>query len=936
MRKILFSLLLLFVLLFNFVSAQEDFQIFSQSKDLTVCSCSNQINLLTIQNTGDFVSIYTLEVSGTGAKYVNQLPYSFTLGPGDKNTLSQVFSVPCETEGNFPVNIRVATTSGIIKEFTQDLNVKTCNPIKVYVKNISQTIEPCQNANFELILENIAPYTEIYELTSLKYSEYSTNFLPITLKPGQKSKIPLEYDFTCDKHGVYNLPFSIFAQNTKVQVVIPFNLTINSDYKYEIKINDPSTQCTEFKEEYNLEITNNFNKANNFTIDLTGPRFIGTNTDFVSLNPGESETVKLIIDPRKSDNLLGQHNVSIKVQDSLGKTKKEFDVSVDLEDCYAIDLDLKVLNARACGKDKKYDLNIHNIGKAENINVYFDKEYDFLSFEKSSFDLEENQKEHTFVVLDSDKAKPGKYKIGIIATLENNKTSTLKTQYFNLEIVEPESCYDIDVTAFKKYIESNEDRIPLKIKNVGFYNQDIKLELDNNNFSLSNKSLELAEDQTKLITLFFNNKNLSPDAYYLNLKISGEDNSTYEKEIIIRYNPKNTMIKTYLFVLLVFVLLGILFAIKMSKKMQSLVKKLTIIKTISILVLMALLFILRDKFAFLSIYFSYLLLFLLAGLITILSYHITKVLIKKTSKIKIKINTKKLKKVLFFTFISLALIGFILIIIFMPQYLDYGLLLIILILVVLGIIKIVRIQKIKKSLEVVTKKDNTKSKSNKKTKATKPKRVSTDNQFSDYINKIKENKFTVLKTVLILFLILLFSFVMYKTYDVKSRYSEQLEDDFLNQKVFLGETKTIKLSNHFIDPDNDTLYFNVSVKKGLVKTQIKNADVLSIKGIATGFDNLTIVASDLKGGSIESPTIQIQVLEQRFNSFERLILNITNTFGTINFILAFLVLLLVVIVVVRLDKANLKNKHKPVNRNVVVKKVTKKSKKKISKKKSKK
>lgn len=935
MRKTLFSLLL-FVLLFNFVSAQEDFQIFSQSEDLTVCSCSNQINILTIQNTGDFVSVYTLEVSGPGAKYVNQLPYSFTLGPGDKNTLSQVFSVPCETQGELPVNIRVATTSGIVKEFTQDLNAKTCNPIKVYVKNISQAIEPCQNANFDLILENIAPYTETYELTALKHSEFSNHFSPITLKPGQKSKIPLEYDFTCDKHGAYDLPFSIFAQNTKVQVVIPFNLTINPDYKYKIKINDPRTQCTEFKEEYNLEITNDFDKANNFTIDLIGPRFIGTNTKFVSLNPGESEIIKLIVDPRKSDDLLGEYNVSIKIQDSLGKTKKEFTVSVDLEDCYAIDLDLKVLNARACGKDKKYDLNIHNVGKAENINVYFDKEYNFLSFEKSSFDLEENEKEHTFVVLDSNKAKPGKYKIGIVATLENNKTSTLKTQYFNLEIVEPESCYDIDVTTFKKYIESNEDRIPLKIKNVGFYNQDVKLELDNENFSLSNESLELNEDQTNIITLFFNNKNLSPDTYNLNIKIIGEENSTYEKEITIIYNPKNTMFKTYLFVLLVFLLLGILFALKIPKKMQPLVKKLAIIKAISIMMLISLLFLLKDKFAFLSVYFSYLVLFLLAGLITILSFYMTKLLIKKTSKIKIKINTKKLKKILLFTFISLALIGFILLIIFVPQYLDYGLLLIILILITLGIVKIVRIRKIKKSLEVVSKKNNTNSKPNKKTKDTKSKTVSMKDKFSNYTNKIKENKSIILKTVLILFLILLFSFVMYKTYDVQNRADELIEDDFLNQKLFLGETKTIKLSNHFIDPDNDTLYFNVSAKKGLVTTKIELSDVLVLKGIATGFDNLTIVASDLKGGSIESPTIQIQVLEQRFNSFERLILNITNTFGTINFVLAFLVLLLVVIVVVRLDKANFKDKHRPTKKNVVVKKVTKKSKKKTSKKKSKK
>jgi len=894
-------ILLLFIV--NTVFAQEDFSLFSQSQELNVCSCSSQTNFITIQNIGDFVSIYTIQVSGSGEKFVNQLPQSFTLGPGASRTLSQVFSIPCGVTGEFFVNIKVSTTSGVAKEFTQKIIAKTCNPIQVYTKNLSQEINPCEKVKFDLILENIAPYSEVYEISAINKKEYTNSFLPIRLNPNQRATIPIEYEFSCDKHGFFELPFSIYATNTQVEVIIPFNLTIKSDYRFGVKIPDISSQCTEFKEDYKLTITNNFNKQNNYTINLKAPRFIGLDKEFLSLEVGQSESINLIVDPRKSDDLLGLYNITVIIEEQIGKTKKEIPLKISLEDCYSIGLDLKVVRSRVCGQEKKFDLNIENLGKAETVEIYFDKDYSFLSLENSVFELDEKDKEHTFIVFNPENAKPGNYKIGVIASLQTSNSSTLEKKYFDLEILPEEKCYDLDVKNYKQFVENSNSFIPIKIRNTGFYTQNIFLNLENDNFSLSENNLVLDENQEKLITVKLNN--LSVGNYLVPLKIFDTQNNTIcEHTVKINLREKNTLLKTYIFVLSLVFLIGIIFSIKSNKKNIKILNKLHLIKFISIILLLVVLFLTKNKLSIISIYFEYILLFLLAGISYLCAFYITKNISKKTSKIKI--NYKKLKKFIFIL-LGLILLGlFIFLIIFFPQYIDYALLALGILFLILIIIKIIKIKKLKREIGVIEKKPNVKKVKSKEKKS------------FLLFEKIKQNKSRILKSVLVLLLISLFLFVTYTTFDVNNKSSEKIQDSFLDQIIYEGETKKLDLTDYFSDPDNDTLYFSATSNNNLVDLEVKN-DILLIKGLIEGNDTIKIIIDDLKGGLVESPDVKIQVLPKRFNFYERLILGITDTFGTINFVLALLVIFLVGIVIIKFNKKQ-ENKSKVI----VVKKTVKK------------
>ncbi|MBW2994218.1 hypothetical protein KY315_02250, partial [Candidatus Woesearchaeota archaeon] len=145
MKKII-PILLIFILLLTMVSAQqEDFNAYGPVI-IKTAQCKTYQFPIEIKNIGDVDSTYYLEVDGTAADWIQFSALSFRLNSGESTIVYGTLDAPCDSIGDYTLDIYIVTSYGLEKVIMQDITVE--HPLNVDIKaNVwSQSISPCQKA----------------------------------------------------------------------------------------------------------------------------------------------------------------------------------------------------------------------------------------------------------------------------------------------------------------------------------------------------------------------------------------------------------------------------------------------------------------------------------------------------------------------------------------------------------------------------------------------------------------------------------------------------------------------------------------------------------------------------------------------------------------------------------------------------------------------
>ena len=319
---------LVFVFALTTVSAVEDFTATGTARILGF-ACSPAQGELIITNTGDVVSVYELIPEGKAKDWVLYVPDTFSLQPGQTQTVQQYFSIPCDAEDQFLDTAILTTELELI--LTQDILVQTPNNIVIEPVVYEQEILACDTADFSFVLKNPAEFTETY---SLKVVDSPKE----TLLTAEKLSLPPQGEETigitvrpedCTLSGDFNPYLSINTEKSRLAAEIDMFLTIKDTHIPKIAEGIDSIRAGFEPQEASFDITNTGNEATVYLLRIDGPSWITVQPTLLAVDELDTEQVKLIMQPPEGT-AAGSHEIKIIAEVEETGTEYEKDFTIKL------------------------------------------------------------------------------------------------------------------------------------------------------------------------------------------------------------------------------------------------------------------------------------------------------------------------------------------------------------------------------------------------------------------------------------------------------------------------------------------------------------------------------------------------------------------------------------------------------------------------------
>jgi len=333
------NVLLIFIVLTIFIASigpvfalQEDFDVFSQNTALNVCSCSFTKNTLSIRNSGDVTSVYTLGQSDSTASWSTLNQKRFTLKAGETKDVLDYIRAPCDSEGAYTLKTTINTLFGLQKEIEQPLEVRTCRNIDIQTSALSKSTCPCSPIAYEFTIANSGDHEETYSLSVAPYDAHVTlSTSHITITAGQSKRVAVFINKPCSVYGGFNYVFRAVGEGSNVVGELPFGLIVNQCYDYIIDGPTEAAACNNFENVIPIRIRNIVDISNTYQLSATLDSGEEFSFDPVFLSSRQAQNVNLSVLLENLD--VGQYSLGIDALTARGGVNEHKDITLNVEEC---------------------------------------------------------------------------------------------------------------------------------------------------------------------------------------------------------------------------------------------------------------------------------------------------------------------------------------------------------------------------------------------------------------------------------------------------------------------------------------------------------------------------------------------------------------------------------------------------------------------------
>ncbi|RME78270.1 hypothetical protein D6774_01645 [Candidatus Woesearchaeota archaeon] len=561
MKRSLFAILFILCAISAF-ALTEDFTASAPSTVIKGTACNIYTSPLTITNTGDVTSTYTIEVTGEAAKWVNYATNFLVLEKGQKETIPLFINLPCKVEGDFELTTTITTGFDLQKELTQTIQV--INPVNFYVqsKTLNRVLEPCTPTSYEFEVMNTGEFLETFKFSLLNSPTYATLSTDVAvLKPGEKTTIYAYLNPSCDIYGVQELTLVTNAQRSGYEARTNFALGIKRTYNYTIIAPQQVNACEEVTTPIPVTIKNTNRIGNKYVLDVKGPTFVELVNNTLIVQPKQSATTQILVntpDWNEKDNRT--QTIILTATSQRGDVQKQHNITLYAEHCYDANIVLENKDYVAVeGESISFPLIIQDTGSRTVETSLELKAANWLSLNQTSFKI--NASDYKEVqLLAQVPVNATAQKVTLIATILDLNKTIEKT--FDIDVIPPEKAYLIGIDKDGKDEEGN-TIITITHKGVRSAIYDLTLE-GPQGMTLSKKSVELNPNEKTQVLL------KTSDLYgkYAITLTAQTNDLIYQKSLTVTAGEYKSPYRHLLWIIpaLIILFLGVFFFTKWLKK----------------------------------------------------------------------------------------------------------------------------------------------------------------------------------------------------------------------------------------------------------------------------------------------------------------------------------------------------------------------------------
>jgi PGF-pre-PGF domain-containing protein len=289
----------LFLLVISSAVAVEDFTATGTGRILGT-ACSPAEGEITVFNTGTQQSVFELIAEGPASEWALFVPESFVLNPGQSQKVQEFFALPCDAEDAY-LDVAIATEE-LELVLSQDVVVQTANNLALTPVVYSQTVLPCDPADFSFTLSNPADFVETYRLKVFDAPETTTlSDTKLTIPPGQNETVSITVSpKDCTLAGDFVPVLQVKTEKSKVQAEIEMFLRINDSDIPEIAKGIQTIRAGFAAQEASFDIFNTGDRATTYYLRTEGADWVSVLPETVTIQARDREALKLVLQPTES------------------------------------------------------------------------------------------------------------------------------------------------------------------------------------------------------------------------------------------------------------------------------------------------------------------------------------------------------------------------------------------------------------------------------------------------------------------------------------------------------------------------------------------------------------------------------------------------------------------------------------------------------------
>ncbi len=451
-----------------------DLTVTSDTPDTSLaCACEHRSETITVQNTGNFYTTYTIDVVSEHSWYGVNLK-TFDLAPGDSRDVLVTIDVPCGTIGSSVYSVRILTSYGRERVLTRTLDARKCQNVYLDVQGGVESSNLCQPIEYRLTVKNVAEFADTYRLDLGSFNDYSVidgGSRNTYLVPNEQTTLDITIAPPCSLYGEITFPFTVTSEKNKQTERVTRRVSIENEFDHEIVTSTQIEVCSRVSSTLEFGVKNLIDVPNNYTLSISAPGFVSWDERTLSLKGGQQKNLTLTIDPKKGQE--GVYDIALKVSSDLGNIKKTRHVELDVFNCYAYALGFVNLERAgdgaftdsACCGEKHYTLNVRNNGQTEETYTIRVDGPDWFSPEEKTVRLKPSENRNVKFTADLP-CTDETFEIPVTVSLDRH-ASISETVVYRVNSQTQRTCHAVALVSDGIKIDEEDSIIPVIIKHTG-------------------------------------------------------------------------------------------------------------------------------------------------------------------------------------------------------------------------------------------------------------------------------------------------------------------------------------------------------------------------------------------------------------------------------------------------------------------------------------